>query len=103
MPPRNWRMRIEDILQATDRIGRYTSGLSFEDYGPSGLGAAQPGQTQLPLTQTKLGAQDTQMVVPPLPQFSESLTWQVPRQQPLGQLWGVQTQAPFTQARLGAQ
>ncbi len=33
MPPRSWKLRIEDILQATARIQRYTDGMSFETFG----------------------------------------------------------------------
>ncbi len=32
MPPRNWRLRIEDILEAIHKIQRYKSGLSFEEF-----------------------------------------------------------------------
>jgi uncharacterized protein with HEPN domain len=31
MTPRNWRMRIEDILDAIDKIQRYTAGMSSLD------------------------------------------------------------------------
>ena len=30
MPPRDWRIRIEDMLDAIDRIERYTAALTFE-------------------------------------------------------------------------
>ncbi len=33
MPPRSWKSRIEDILQAAARIRRYTYGMSFETFG----------------------------------------------------------------------
>ena len=32
MPPRNWRIRIQDILGAISKIERYTAGLSFESF-----------------------------------------------------------------------
>ena len=32
MPPRNWRLRIEDILDAVGRIERFTRGLVFETF-----------------------------------------------------------------------
>ncbi len=32
MPPRNWRTRVADILDAVARISRYTGGLSEEDF-----------------------------------------------------------------------
>ncbi len=32
MPPRNWRLRIEDILEAIQKTQRYKSGLSFEEF-----------------------------------------------------------------------
>lgn len=32
MQPRDWRMRLEDILEAMDRVGRYTRGMSFEEF-----------------------------------------------------------------------
>ena len=32
MPPREWRLRIEDILEAIHKIQRYVSGLSFDDF-----------------------------------------------------------------------
>lgn len=32
MPPRDWRLRIEDILAAVERIGRYTEGLTSERF-----------------------------------------------------------------------
>jgi uncharacterized protein with HEPN domain len=30
--PRDWRMRIEDILEAVERIARYIAGLDFEGF-----------------------------------------------------------------------
>ena len=32
MPHRNWRMRVEDILQSIARIHRYTDGMTFESF-----------------------------------------------------------------------
>ncbi|MGB2754825.1 MAG: DUF86 domain-containing protein [Phycisphaerae bacterium] len=32
MPPRDWRMRIEDILDAIGRIQDYTRGMTFEAF-----------------------------------------------------------------------
>lgn len=32
MPERDWRVRIEDILEATSRIRRYTEGMSAKDF-----------------------------------------------------------------------
>ncbi len=32
MPLRDWRLRVSDMLSAAERIGRYTSGLSFEQF-----------------------------------------------------------------------
>ena len=32
MPPRNWRLRVEDILNAAGRIERFTRGLVFETF-----------------------------------------------------------------------
>ncbi len=32
MPPRGWRLRVEDILEAIDRIERYTSNLGYEAF-----------------------------------------------------------------------
>ena len=32
MSTRNWQMRIEDILEALDRIDDYCSGLNFENW-----------------------------------------------------------------------
>ncbi len=32
MPPRNWRLRIEDILEAIRKTQRYVSGLSFDTF-----------------------------------------------------------------------
>jgi len=32
VPPRNWRLRIEDILNAVGRIERFTRGLAFETF-----------------------------------------------------------------------
>lgn len=32
MPPRNWRLRIEDILEAIHKTQRYISGMSFEEF-----------------------------------------------------------------------
>ena len=30
MPPREWRLRVQDIIEAVEKIGRYTDGLSAE-------------------------------------------------------------------------
>ncbi|MEK6755715.1 MAG: DUF86 domain-containing protein [Bacteroidota bacterium] len=32
MPPRDWRLRIEDILEAIHKTQRYVSGLSFDEF-----------------------------------------------------------------------
>jgi uncharacterized protein with HEPN domain len=32
MPPRNWAFRIQDILDAIDKIQRYVSGVDFETF-----------------------------------------------------------------------
>lgn len=32
MPPRNWRVRIQDILMSIAKIERYTASLSYEDF-----------------------------------------------------------------------
>ena len=32
MPPRDWKVRIDDILDAMARIQRYTSGMSLEQF-----------------------------------------------------------------------
>ena len=32
MPPREWRLRIDDILDAIARIERYVEGLTFEQF-----------------------------------------------------------------------
>ena len=32
MPRREWRERLDDILEAVERIRRYTKGLSFEQF-----------------------------------------------------------------------
>ena len=32
MPPREWRLRIEDMLEALEDIRRYASGKSAEDF-----------------------------------------------------------------------
>ena len=32
MPPREWRLRVDDILEAIARIERYVTGLSFEQF-----------------------------------------------------------------------
>ena len=32
MPPREWRLRIRDILAAIDAIEQYTTGLTFETF-----------------------------------------------------------------------
>ncbi len=32
MRPRDWRIRLEDILEAMDRVSRYTLGMSFEEF-----------------------------------------------------------------------
>jgi uncharacterized protein with HEPN domain len=32
LPPREWRLRIQDILEAIDKIERYVSRLSFEQF-----------------------------------------------------------------------
>lgn len=32
MPPRDWTMRIRDILDSIDRVQRYTAGMTFEAF-----------------------------------------------------------------------
>lgn len=32
MPHRDWRLRIEDILESIEKIQRYTHGMSFDDF-----------------------------------------------------------------------
>jgi uncharacterized protein with HEPN domain len=32
VPPRNWKIRIHDILKALESIRVYTKGMSFEDF-----------------------------------------------------------------------
>jgi len=32
LPPRDWRLRVDDILDAIARIEQYVSGLSFEQF-----------------------------------------------------------------------
>ncbi len=32
MPPRNWKIRISDILECIDRIQRYTSGMVLNEF-----------------------------------------------------------------------
>ena len=32
MPPREWRLRVEDILEAIARIQQYVEGLTFEQF-----------------------------------------------------------------------
>jgi uncharacterized protein with HEPN domain len=32
MPPRDWRIRLEDILDAIDKIETYVVGMSFEEF-----------------------------------------------------------------------
>ena len=32
MPPREWRFRVQDIIEAIEKICRYTGGLNFEAF-----------------------------------------------------------------------
>lgn len=32
MPPRDWKLRVHDILEAISRIERYTVGMTFETF-----------------------------------------------------------------------
>ncbi len=32
MPPRDWRLRVADIIAAVGRIGRFAHGLTFEQF-----------------------------------------------------------------------
>lgn len=32
MPPREWRLRVEDVLDAIAKIERYVDGLTFEQF-----------------------------------------------------------------------
>ena len=32
MPPRNWPLRVDDILEAIARVERYTAGMSLEEF-----------------------------------------------------------------------
>ena len=36
MSPRDWRVRIEDILDAVDKIRRYSAGMALESLGGVG-------------------------------------------------------------------
>ncbi len=36
MPPRDWRLRVEDILEAASRIEAYIAGLDFEQFQADG-------------------------------------------------------------------
>ena len=31
LPPRTWTLRVEDILESIEKIGRFTKDMSFED------------------------------------------------------------------------
>ena len=33
MPPREWRVRANDIMEAAERALRYTEALTFEEFG----------------------------------------------------------------------
>ena len=33
MPSRSWKFRIDDIIEAIDKIGRYTNGIDFDGKG----------------------------------------------------------------------
>jgi len=35
MPPREWQMRVRDILDCIAKIGRYTNGMTFEGFRTS--------------------------------------------------------------------
>jgi len=37
MPSRDWRLRIEDILDAINKIQRYTRGMTLEDFRASDI------------------------------------------------------------------
>jgi uncharacterized protein with HEPN domain len=32
MPSRSWKFRIDDIIEAIDKIGRYTNGIDFDEW-----------------------------------------------------------------------
>lgn len=32
MPPRDWKLRIEDMIEAIERIQKYTHGMSYEQF-----------------------------------------------------------------------
>jgi len=32
MPSRSWKFRIDDIIEAIDKIERYTSGIDFDEW-----------------------------------------------------------------------
>ncbi len=32
MPPRKWNLRIEDMIEAIERIQKYTQGMSYEEF-----------------------------------------------------------------------
>lgn len=37
MPPRDWRLRLQDIVDSAEKIFRYTAGLDFEAFSQSEL------------------------------------------------------------------
>lgn len=37
VPPRDWRVRLQDIIDAADRVDRYTVGIDFEAFSQSEL------------------------------------------------------------------
>ena len=38
MPIRDWKLRIEDILEAIDDIGQFVKGMTYEDFFQSKTG-----------------------------------------------------------------
>lgn len=39
MPRRDWRLRLLDIIESFEKIGRYTEGLDFEGFAANGMAA----------------------------------------------------------------
>jgi uncharacterized protein with HEPN domain len=34
---RNWRLRVEDIIESTEKVKQYTAGLDFESFAGNGM------------------------------------------------------------------
>jgi uncharacterized protein with HEPN domain len=39
VPPRDWRVRLADILESIARIRKYVAGMTFQEFCPWFLGA----------------------------------------------------------------